>query len=184
MFLTSRSFSAPAHGGLLFLVAAVFAAGMTIGATVGSGVTGRTAANERPEPQAVSFPAKPLEPAAVHAGYPAEVLRVLDGDTFEARVRVWLGTDITTRVRLRGVDAPEMKARCEDERLKAVAAKDSLAAMLAQGGIALSNVGQDKYGGRVDADVSTRAVASVSDAMLEKGLARRYDGGRRQGWCG
>ena len=45
----------------------------------------------------------------------AEALRVLDGDTFEARVRVWPGFDVTTRVRLRGIDAPEMRARCRED---------------------------------------------------------------------
>jgi hypothetical protein len=56
--------------------------------------------------------------------------------------------------------------------------------MLEQGGVAISNVGQDKYDGRVDADVSTRNTASVSDAMLNRNLARPYDGGRRESWCG
>jgi hypothetical protein len=35
------------------------------------------------------------------AVYSAEVLRVIDGDTFEARVRIWSGFEINTRVRLR-----------------------------------------------------------------------------------
>ncbi len=38
----------------------------------------------------------------------AQVLHVIDGDTFEARVHLWQGLDITTRIRLRGVDAPEL----------------------------------------------------------------------------
>jgi endonuclease YncB( thermonuclease family) len=46
------------------------------------------------------------------ASAPADVIRILDGDTFEARARVWPGLDITTKVRLRGIDAPEMRARC------------------------------------------------------------------------
>lgn len=55
--------------------------------------------------------------------YPADVLRVIDGDTFEARVRVWPGLDVDTKVRLRGVDAPELHARCADEYVKAQAAR-------------------------------------------------------------
>src|SRR5215208_1700589 len=58
--------------------------------------------------------------------YAAEVLRVLDGDTFEARVHLWPALDITTKVRLRGIDAPEMKARCREERNLAEAARDAL----------------------------------------------------------
>ena len=37
----------------------------------------------------------------LRAGYPANVLYVIDGDTFEARVRIWPGTEVTTKVRLR-----------------------------------------------------------------------------------
>src|SRR5689334_16315128 len=50
-----------------------------------------------------------------HAGSPAtrytvDVIRTVDGDTFEARVHLQGGLDPTTRVRLRGIDAPELKA--------------------------------------------------------------------------
>lgn len=117
-------------------------------------------------------------------GHPAEVLRVFDGDTFEARVRIWPGMDVTTKVRLRGIDAPEMSARCEDERVKAVAAREALARMLSEGAVGISRIGQDKYGERVDADVSTARTSDVSPALLERGLVRRYGGGRRESWCG
>src|SRR5215212_9103321 len=86
--------------------------------------------------------------------HPAEVVRVLDGDTFEARVRVWPGLEITTKVRLRGIDAPELKARCAEECIKAENARDALIAMLAEGGVAVGHVGLDKYGGRVLADAA------------------------------
>jgi endonuclease YncB( thermonuclease family) len=173
MFLAPRPLTLPRDGSLWLLAAAVFAAGLTIGVFLGSDKVGGT------------IPAAPsvATEAGLRAGYPAEVLRVFDGDTFEARVRIWPGTDVTTKVRIRGIDAPEMKARCEEERLKAVAARDTLSLLLQQGGVAISNVGQDKYGGRVDADVSTRQVASVSETMLTRGLARSYGGGKRESWC-
>ncbi len=63
--------------------------------------------------------------------HPVEVLRTLDGDTFEARVHLWPGLDMVTRVRLRGIDAPELKARCMEERVKAEAAHAALRALLA-----------------------------------------------------
>jgi endonuclease YncB( thermonuclease family) len=111
-------------------------------------------------------------------------LRILDGDTFEARVHVWPGVDITTKVRLRGIDAPELKARCPEERIKAEAARDALAALLAQGGVEISRVGLDKFGGRVDADASTKSTPDISAALLRAGVARNYSGGRRETWCG
>jgi len=118
----------------------------------------------------------------VHA-YPAEVVRVIDGDTFEARVRVWPGLDVDTKVRLRNIDAPELRARCSDELRKAQAARTALEAMLAAGGVTISRVGLDKYAGRVDALVATRTTADVSAALLQGGWARSYDGGRRGSWC-
>jgi len=120
---------------------------------------------------------------AVRTGHPVEVLRVLDGDTFEARVHVWPGLDVTTKVRLRGIDAPELKAKCSEERVKAEAARSALAAILAQGEVGISQVGLDKFGGRVDAAASTKSTPDVSAALLQAGLARSYDGGRRAGWC-
>jgi micrococcal nuclease len=111
------------------------------------------------------------------------VLRVIDGDTFEARVHVWPGLDITTKIRLRGIDAPELRARCPVERTLAEAARDALGAMLAEGTVGISGVTLDKYGGRVVADAGTRSIANVSAELLAKGHARHYAGGRRRGWC-
>jgi endonuclease YncB( thermonuclease family) len=167
------------------VLSAVFAAGVLAGGTIAPGLRladRKEASAERPAE--VLAPAPLATPPLSSAGvYPAEVLRVLDGDTFEARVRTWPGIEITTRVRLRGIDAAEMKSRCPEERVKAQAARDGLAAMLAEGEVTVSRVGLDKYGGRVDADAATRRTVDVSRAMLARGLARPYGGGRRGSWC-
>jgi len=113
-----------------------------------------------------------------------EVLRVIDGDTFEARVHLWPGLDMTTRVRLRGIDAPELKAACAEETRMAEAASEALRAQLAGGDVAIFNIGPDKYNGRVVADAATRSTPSVANALLAAGHARQYQGGRRGGWCG
>jgi len=90
---------------------------------------------------------------------------MMHGDTFEARVHVWPGTDITTRVRLRGIDAPELHARCAEGRDKAIAARAALVQILGEGAVGIARVGQDKYGGRVDADASTAARPSTATPM-------------------
>jgi len=112
------------------------------------------------------------------------VLRTIDGDTFEARVALWPDLTITTRVRLRGIDAPELKARCADELRRAQAAAEALDALVKDGDVVIFNIGPDKYSGRVDADVATRRTPNVSAAMLKGGYARAYDGGHRGSWCG
>ncbi len=114
---------------------------------------------------------------------PAEVLRVIDGDTFEARVRLWPGLEMTTRVRLRGIDAPELKSACADEFSRARMAREALEALLAEGPVAIFNIGPDKYHGRVVADAQTPRTPDVSAALLAAGHARPYQGGRRGGWC-
>ena len=120
-------------------------------------------------------------PAIRHA---VDVIRTIDGDTFEARVSLWPGLEMTTRVRLRGIDAPELKAACESEFTKAEAAASALRRLLAEGDVAIFNIGPDKYAGRVVADAATRRTPNVSSALLAGGFARSYDGGRRDGWCG
>ncbi len=115
--------------------------------------------------------------------HPVDVIRTIDGDTFEARVHLWPGLDIMTRVRLRGIDAPELKAQCEKEFRMAEAASDALQNLLTDGDVTIYNIGPDKYQGRVVADVATKRTPNVSDALLAGGFARSYDGGHRSGWC-
>jgi endonuclease YncB( thermonuclease family) len=161
----------------LFAVGLAFAAGIAVGVVLG------------PMRASRAVPAGPIAPsgpaATLELGtYPAEVLRTVDGDTFEARVRLWPGLDTTTKIRLLGIDAPELsRARCPAERSKAEAAKNALAAILVEGEVTVRHVRLDKYGGRVLADAATRATPNVSAAMLARGLARPYDGGRRESWC-
>jgi endonuclease YncB( thermonuclease family) len=116
--------------------------------------------------------------------HPVDVLYTIDGDTFEARVHLWPGLDLTTRVRLRGIDAPELKAQCAQEMKLAEAAAEALRRLLADGGVAIYNIGPDKYQGRVVADVATKRTANISTALREAGYARAYGGGHRDGWCG
>ena len=158
-------------------MALAFAAGLGIGSTIAPIITSRSV---EPSPPATMLA---LAPSSIRTMHPAEVLRVLDGDTFEARVHLWPGLDVTTRVRLRGIDTPELKARCMEERIKAEAARDALRSILEQGEVGIMRVMLDKYGGRVIADASTRATSDVSSALLAGGHARRYAGSRRETWC-
>ncbi|HEY1978453.1 MAG TPA: thermonuclease family protein [Xanthobacteraceae bacterium] len=179
------SFSGAGNGGALMLAAAIFGLGLATGATLHPHGVAETKAFAAAMPDREPVPELPiarrLDSSIV---YPAEVVRVIDGDTFEARVRVWPGLDVDTKIRLRDVDAAELHARCAGELAQAQAARSALETLLAEGGVAISRVGIDKYGGRVDAAVSTRSTADVAAALLNGGYARRYDGGKRGSWCG
>ena len=112
----------------------------------------------------------------------AHVDRVIDGDTFEASAAIWLGQQISVRVRIEGVDAPELRARCDSERSRAEAARDWLVRRIEGGEVRLSAVHYDKYGGRIDAAVAdTRG--DIGESLVRAGMARLYDGGHRDGWC-
>src|SRR4029079_10537729 len=188
MFLRSRLLS---HGHVqpsVLLTALVFALGFGVGATLAPAIAVHGMATPPAAMPAVDNAApRSLLPASSSASsapavmaHPAEVVRVLDGDTFEARVNLWPGLEVTTRVRLRGIDAPEMKARCGEERMKAEAARDALRNLLDQGDVGISHVMLDKYGGRVLADASTGMTPNISAALLDAGAVRSYAGGRRE----
>jgi endonuclease YncB( thermonuclease family) len=185
------SFAQPRRANPLLCGALVLALGLAAGAwfrlaaiahSATPAVMEPTALNETAPVAAADIPlAHRLDPSIV---YPAEVIRIIDGDTFEARVRVWPGLDVDTKIRLRGVDAAELHARCDSELAQAQAARVALVRILGEGGVTISRVGIDKYGGRVDATIATRTTADVSAALLTGGFARAYDGGRRGSWCG
>jgi endonuclease YncB( thermonuclease family) len=171
--------------GGIFVAAATFGCGLVLGATLLAplSVAGKIPAAASPAADSETTGSMTATPVFGRGTYPAEVLRIADGDTFEARVQVWPGLAITTKVRLRDIDTPELKARCTQERVRAEAARARLTAILAEGGVELSRVGLDKFGGRIGAAASTRSTPDVSAALLQAGLGRHYSGGRREGWC-
>lgn len=78
----------------------------------------------------------------------ATIVRVVDGDTLSVRVHIWLGQDVRVMVRLSGIDAPEMRGKCDEERVLAVAATDYLKKFEGVQ-VVLSEVSNGKFAGRV-----------------------------------
>jgi micrococcal nuclease len=103
--------------------------------------------------------------------YPVEIVRVIDGDTVEARIHIWLGLDQITHIRLRGIDAPELHGHCPGEREAAVAARDHLAYLLDMGPVTVTEISKDKYGGRIDARLRRPDGTDISAIMLKAGHA-------------
>jgi endonuclease YncB( thermonuclease family) len=119
----------------------------------------------------------------------ARVLSVIDGDTLAVQARIWLGQDVDIHVRLTGIDAPELKGRCAEERRAAVEARETLVRLVGFGGgvggeVILSDIRYDKYGGRVLARVAAPDGTDLAQALVARHLARPYDGRSRAGWCG
>ncbi|MBF0614026.1 MAG: thermonuclease family protein [Magnetococcales bacterium] len=107
-----------------------------------------------------------------------------DGDTFRVTipgVPPLFGENIS--IRIRGVDTPELRGQCAQEKLLARVAKRELHHLLVRAGeITLKEVGRDKYFrivARVEADGE-----DVGARLLRMGLATPYDGGHKQvPWC-
>jgi endonuclease YncB( thermonuclease family) len=114
----------------------------------------------------------------------ARSLSVLDGDTLRVEATIWPGQVVRVSVRVRGVDAPELKSRCLAEQAAALKARAVLETLVGDAPVFLSNIGGGKYYGRVLADVTTAEGVAVGPALLALAVVRPYGGGRRGGWCG
>ena len=113
----------------------------------------------------------------------AAVVSVYDGDTFRANIAGWpalIGNNMPIRVK--GVDAPEIRGQCESEKTAAREARQFTAGRLDGARvIELRNMERGKYF-RILADVYLDEV-NLTDLLISAGHARPYDGGKRDGWC-
>lgn len=111
----------------------------------------------------------------------AQLVSVIDGDTLMVNARPWPQQTISVLVRIRGIDTPELHAKCARSRELALAAKDVLAEALSasNGKLSLTEISGDKYFGRVVADVAFDNGHDAASVMLAAGLAKPYDGGRK-----
>lgn len=123
---------------------------------------------------ALSFANGTLKP---HEG--CAVILAVDGDT----VRLLCPAEGFVSARLMGFDTPEVfSPACLEELARGLGATAWLTlALWSAGHIAERGEGRDRYGRRlVRLSLDGQDVAG---AMVAKGLARPYAGGRRQGWC-
>lgn len=112
------------------------------------------------------------------------LVRVYDGDTFFVNiegVHPLLGDEIGIRVR--GVDTPEIRGKCDREKELAQAARRFAEdALLGATSVDLLDVERGKYF-RIVADVSLDG-ANLAQLLIDNGLGVSYDGkGKRHDWC-
>ncbi len=113
----------------------------------------------------------------------SELVRVYDGDTITVDIADWppiVGDDISIRVR--GLDTPEIRGKCDLEKAMARVARDRMREILEGAeAITLLDYERGKYF-RLVATVMADG-KDVADILIGEGLAKPYDGGKRQGWC-
>jgi micrococcal nuclease len=114
-----------------------------------------------------------------------QVVGIRDGDTLAVVLPGLPSALNPVGVRLRGVDTPESggRAKCVSERALATRATHFTRQMVTTAeSVEFADPSWDKYGGRIDADVWIDG-KRLADQLIAAGLARRYDGGKRAGWC-
>jgi endonuclease YncB( thermonuclease family) len=110
----------------------------------------------------------------------AEILRVIDGDTLLVEAQPWPQQKMEVYVRIRGIDAPELKSKCDRIREAGLDARQALEALTARSRkIQLTHIFGDKYFGRIVADVVLSGGRSAGHDLLLAGLVQTYDGGRK-----
>ena len=118
----------------------------------------------------------------VQAGqYPATISRVVDGDTFDVDVIVWPDISVSTRVRVRGVDTPEIRGKCQAEKDLAIQATARTSDLIG-GHVILENIAKDSFG-RSLATVILNDGRDLADVLKSEGLGREWHKGKRNDWC-
>ena len=112
-----------------------------------------------------------------------KVINVYDGDTFRVNIDEFppiIGENIA--IRILGIDTPEIKGNCQQERQLAIKARDFTRKYLNSGSvISLTDLKRDKYF-RILANVYIDG-KNLGDALLMQNLAVVYLGKKKFNWC-
>jgi len=110
--------------------------------------------------------------------------RTIDGDTIKvdvANLPEVFGKNLS--VRLRGIDAPSLRGKCQQEKELAKKSKDFLHFLIKNERFTLQNIERGKYF-RILADIRLSDGRNVSDIMLFNNHAVKYDGFKKtHNWC-
>ena len=110
---------------------------------------------------------------------------VYDGDTITVAIKfIEFNKIYKFRIRLLGIDAPEIKSKNEDEKKKAVLVRDYLRSNVLDKIIKLKCEKFDKYGRLLAWVYLLNSDKSVNDILIEKKYAKPYDGGAREPYQG
>ncbi len=130
-----------------------------------------------------------------------KLIRVIDGDSFETRITIWHQNEITTIIRLSGIDTPEIRGKCDKETQLAQTVKAFTKKWLSEASLSLTDITPDKYNNRYIATASLLAhqhdltslrfarlirqragdTQDLSDALLAAKLAQPYP--PKKSWC-
>tara|TARA_R110002020_G_scaffold32729_6_gene100359 strand:- start:781 stop:1116 length:336 start_codon:yes stop_codon:yes gene_type:complete len=106
--------------------------------------------------------------------YDAKLIRVIDGDTVDAKIDLGFDVWVKKRIRLYGINTPETRTRDLEEKKAGIAAKERLEGLINEcGGVfILQSHGVGKYGrclGTLFIDDT-----NINMLLLSEGLAEEY----------
>jgi len=113
----------------------------------------------------------------------SKVISVYDGDTLRVNIDSFpdiVGKNI--RIRIKGIDAPEIKGKCQKEIDLAIMARDYLRNAINQSSqIELRNIERGKYF-RIVGELYIDG-ENISNNLIERKLAYYYNGRKKRSWC-
>ena len=111
--------------------------------------------------------------------YSAKCLKVVDGDTIDARVDLGFDTFKKIRIRLVGINAPESRTRDLEEKERGLAAKARVKQLISENKnkFVLHSQGVGKYG-RCLGEIYL-GDSKLNDILINEGHAVAYYGGKR-----
>tara|TARA_B100000029_G_scaffold468142_1_gene504887 strand:- start:45 stop:431 length:387 start_codon:yes stop_codon:yes gene_type:complete len=114
--------------------------------------------------------------------YRIKVIRVVDGDTIDARIDLGFKVHINVRVRVYGINTPEVRTRDLEEKARGKAASNRMKELLKLADdVSVKSLGVDKFGrclGIVMVEGGGRKY-SVAEQLIKEGHGVEYFGGKR-----
>jgi len=112
----------------------------------------------------------------------AKIIEVYDADTVTV-VFLCDNTPIRMKIRVKGIDAPEIRTKQDFEKQAALKAKQYVSDMLLNQIKYIKFDSHDKYGGRMIGDVFVSEKSDcLSQHLILKGYVKPYDGGKKNAW--
>lgn len=109
--------------------------------------------------------------------YYIKVLRVLDGDTVDVMVDLGFNIFVKKRIRLHGIDAPEVRTRDSVEKAKGFIAKKRLEELFSKhdNKAELVSHGIGKYGRCLGVLFIKSERDSVNDILIHENLVKKWE---------
>ena len=117
--------------------------------------------------------------------YKIEVIKVIDGDTIDAKIDLGFDVAVKKRIRFMGINTPEARTRDLEEKARGLAAKARVKELLSEADeIQLISHGVGKFGrclGELNLCNSEGGLTLVNlnKKLIEEGHAVVYNGGKR-----